>query len=123
MHVVVSHQLIAPGELLLTVGPPAVEWLLACFTCMSPGVCLKVVRPRELSLTRLAFEGFNSCVSPLVSFQLVRARKPAATVCELTLVGFLPCVFATVHLQMRQLEVTFVASWVGAHERTLLTAL
>lgn len=34
--------------------------LRTCFTCMSPGVCLKVVRPRELSLTRLAFEGFNS---------------------------------------------------------------
>lgn len=34
--------------------------LRTCFTCMSPGVCLKVVRPRELSLTRLALEGFNS---------------------------------------------------------------
>lgn len=37
-------------------------------------------------------------------------------------VGF-TCVFATVHLQMRQLEVALVASWVGAHERTLLAAL
>lgn len=34
--------------------------LRTCFTCMSPGVGLKVVRPRELSLTRLALEGFNS---------------------------------------------------------------
>lgn len=29
VHVVVSHQLIAPGELLLAVGPPTVERLLA----------------------------------------------------------------------------------------------
>lgn len=33
------------------------------------------------------------------------------------------CVFAAVHLQMRQLEVTLVASWVGAHERALLAGL
>lgn len=30
MHVVVSHQLIASGKLLLTVRPPAVKRLLAC---------------------------------------------------------------------------------------------
>lgn len=34
----------------------------------------------------------------------------------------LTCVFAAVHLQVRKLEVAFVAAWVGAHERTLLTA-
>lgn len=123
VHVVVAHQLIAPSKLLLTVGPSTVKRLLACFTCMSPGVCLKVVRPRELSLTRLAFERFNSCVSPLVSLELVRTRKPPTAVCELTLVGLLPCVFATVHLQMGQLEVAFVASWVGTHEGTLFAAL
>lgn len=38
------------------------------------------------------------------------------------LVDGFTCVFATVHLQMRQLEVAFVASWVGTHERTLLAA-
>jgi len=32
----------------------------------------------------------QTCVSPLVSLELVRAREPAAAVCELTLVGFLP---------------------------------
>ena len=32
----------------------------------------------------------QTCVPPLVSFELVRAGKPASTVCEVTLVGFLP---------------------------------
>lgn len=34
----------------------------------------------------------------------------------------LTCVFAAVHLQVRKLEVAFVAPWVGAHERALLAA-
>lgn len=45
VHVVVSDQLVRPGKLLLAVGPPTVERFLTCFTCMSPGVGLKMVRP------------------------------------------------------------------------------
>lgn len=123
VHVVMSNQLVAAGKLLLTVGPATVKRLLACFTCMSPGVCLKVVRPRELSLTRLAFERFYSCVPPLVSFKLIGPRKPPTTVCVLTLVRLLPCVFAAVHLQMGQFEVALVTARVGAHEGAFLAAL
>lgn len=43
VHIVVPDKLIRPGKLLLTVWPSAVEGFLTCFTCMCPGVGLKVV--------------------------------------------------------------------------------
>lgn len=39
VHVVVSHQLIAPGKLLLAVRPPAVKRLLACQRERGGGRC------------------------------------------------------------------------------------
>lgn len=70
VHVVVADELVGPGELLLTAGPPAAEGLLAC---MSPGVGLQVVGAGELSLTSFTLEWFHTCVSPLVPFELVGA--------------------------------------------------
>lgn len=47
-------------------------------------------RNKKWSQTVRGSKTSQTCVPPLVSFKLVRARKSAATVCELTLVGFLP---------------------------------
>lgn len=47
-------------------------------------------RNKKWSQTARGSKTSQTCVPPLVSFKLVRARKSAATVCELTLVGFLP---------------------------------
>lgn len=47
-------------------------------------------RNKKWSQTARGSKTGQTCVPPLVSFKLVRARKSAATVCELTLVGFLP---------------------------------
>lgn len=71
VHVVMADQLVRPGELLLTAGPPTAEGLLTCFTCMSPGVGLQVVGAGEFALTSFTLEWFHTCVSPLVSFELV----------------------------------------------------
>lgn len=68
VHVVVANQLVGPGELFLTTGPPAAEGF---FTCMSPGVGLQMVGPGKLSLTSFTLEWFHTCMSPLVSFELV----------------------------------------------------
>lgn len=65
---------------------------------MSPGVGLQVVGPRKLALTSFTLEWFHTCVSPLVSFELVRARKPSLTILEVTLVWFLTSVLPAVHL-------------------------
>lgn len=47
-------------------------------------------RNKKWSQTARGSKTSQTCVPPLVSFKLVRTRKSAATVCELTLVGFLP---------------------------------
>lgn len=119
MHIVMSDQLIRPGKLLLTARPSATERLLTCFTCMSPGVRLQVVRSGELSLACFTLEGFDTCVSSLVPFQLIRTRESPLAVFKVTLVGFLTCVLSTVHLQMGQLEVSLVAPRIRTHEGSL----
>lgn len=43
-------------------------------------------KDKEAGVSKMA----QTCVPPLVSFQLIRAGKTAAAVCEVTPVGFLP---------------------------------